>query len=135
MPTLPTASTANTESNATIAAETATAQTAFIASTTVLINTAISNGLFQVEPFLPLLVTSAYVTTYFTGLGYTVLFPICGGCNCSGNSGYPYEPCFVAGFPEALPPGYIPWNCDCGFNGPARIQISWPPFPVPPPCI
>ena len=125
MPTLPNASTANTDSNANIASETATAETAFIASTTVLINNAISNSLFQVEPFLPLLVTPAYVTTYFTNLGYSVLFPICGGCNCSGNSGYPYEPCFVTGFPEVLPPGYIPWNCECGYDGPSRIQISW----------
>lgn len=124
--TLPNAATANTDSNANIAAATATAQTNFIASTTVLINNAISNGLFQVEPFLPFLVTSEYVTGYFTPLGYTVLFPICGGsCGCGCNS--QFNPCFVDGFPEVLPPGYVPWNCSCGGpSQPSRIQISWP---------
>lgn len=129
--TLPNASTATTDSNASITAATTAAETAFIASTTVLINQAISNGFFQVQPFLPLLVTSAYVTTYFQGIGYTVLFPICGN-NC-GNGSWGWDdgccgsPCIgPAGFPEALPPGYVPWNCACGYSGPARIQISWP---------
>lgn len=124
--TLPTASQADTRSQANIAAETATAEAQFVAYCTVLINNSITNGLFQIQPFLPPLVTSTYVASYFQPLGYTVLFPAFnGGCNCSGNSGYPYEPCFVAGFPEALPPGYEIWSCQCGNSGPPRISISW----------
>ena len=125
--TLPNATTANTDSNATISAETLAAQTVFVAAVTVLINQAISNGLFQVQPFLPPLVTSTYVNTYFTGLGYTVIYPVSGGgCGCNSQ----YNPCFVVGFPEVLPPGYVPWNCECGYEGPIRIGISWPPFPT-----
>lgn len=124
--TLPDASTANTESNATITANVANAQTLFIASTTVLINNATANGFFQVEPFVIPWLNIANITTYFQGLGYTVLFPIV--------EPGPYNPCFVAGFPEVLPPGYIPWNCCCGCGCQApRIKISWPPFPAVPP--
>lgn len=123
---LPNASVNDVSVTANLAAETAAAQAAFVASATVLINQAILNGLFRIQPFLPWLVTPAYVTSYFTDLGYAVQYPVDGYCcNCSGNGGYPYEPCFVAGFPEVLPPGYIPWNCQCGYSGPSRIQISW----------
>ena len=116
--TLPDASTANTDSNATIAAETVVAQDAFIASTTVLINNAISNGLFQVEPFMVNLVTSDFITTYFENLGYTVTFPII--------SPGPFEFCFApAGFPEVFPEGWTNWSCNCGCCKPLRIQISW----------
>lgn len=127
IPPIPSASDANIDSQASIAAAITAEEAVFIASTTVLINNAISNGFFQIEPFLPFLVSPTFVKNYFTNLGYTVLFPVCNecGCNCYGNSGYPYEPCFVAGFPEVLPPGYIPWNCECGYNGPARIGIYW----------
>jgi hypothetical protein len=117
--TLPNAATANTNSNATIAALTAAAQANFIASTTVLINQAINNGLFQVQPFMVPLVTSAYIISYFQTLGYTVLFPII-------PSG-PYEFCFApAGFPEVLGNNWTNWSCNCGRScGPIRIQISW----------
>lgn len=115
--TLPNASTANTDSTDTNAANVTAAETAFVASTTVLINQAIANGFFMIMPYLPFLVTSSYVTTYFTALGYTVTFPII--------PPGPFNPCFVAGFPEVLPPGYTPWNCGCGFTGLPRIQISW----------
>lgn len=74
--TLPNAATANTDSAAINTADVAAAEATFVADTTVLINQAIQNGLFLVQPILPRLVTSAYVTTYFTALGYTVLFPI-----------------------------------------------------------
>lgn len=121
--TLPNAATANTDSLATIVAETAAAQAAFIANATVLINQAIANGLFRIEPFMVPLVTSTYITTYFQGLGYTVVYPIFPFCCTQWN------PCFVAGFPEVLPPGYVPWNCGCGNDGRPRIQISWPPAP------
>jgi hypothetical protein len=126
MPTLPTASAALTASQATVASLMVTAEATFVASATVLINAAIANGLTQVEPFMIPFLTSTYVTNYFTPLGYVVNFPIF-PFNC-GFPGYPYAPCFVAGFPEALPPGYETWNCNCGCDcGPARIQISWAP--------
>jgi hypothetical protein len=126
MVTLPDASTANTDSNATLTADIAAAQAAFIASTTVLINNAISNGLFQVEPYIIPFLNISNVTTYFQGLGYTVLFPII--------PPGPWNPCWpAAGFPEVIPSGWFPWGCQCGCEGPPRIQISWPPFPTPPP--
>lgn len=116
--TLPNAATANTDSNTTITDETTAAQTNFIAYVTVLINDAISNGLFKVEPFMVPLVTSDYITTYFQGLGYVVTFPII--------PPGPWNPCFVAGFPEVIPPGWVSWNCTCGCNCPVpRIRISW----------
>jgi hypothetical protein len=122
--TLPTASTANTDSNATLAADTATANAAFIASATVLINNAIANGLFQVEPFVIPFMSISTITTYFQGQGYTVLFPIL--------PPGPFNWCGVpAGFPEVIPPNWVPWGCQCGCEGAPRIQISWPPFPTP----
>lgn len=115
---LPDASTATTESTASIDAATTAAQNAFIANVTVLINEAIANGLYQVEPYTVPLVTSEFVTNYFTPLGYTVTFPIV--------PNYPYNPAFVPGFPEVLPPGYQqPFSNPTGF-GPPRIKISWP---------
>lgn len=124
--TLPTATTANTDSNATIAALTTAAQTTFIASTTVLINNAINNGLFQVEPYLIPYVTSSFVTTYFQNLGYTVSFPIYPFYGWGG-----YHPCFApAGFPEVLGNDWMNWSCGCGNHcGPPRISISWEPTP------
>lgn len=118
--TLPDAATATTDSNAAITAETLAAQTVFVAQATVLIDTAISNGLFLVQPFLPALVTSEYVTTYFTALGYLVLYPI------YPNFSNQFNPPFIDGFPEVLPPGYVPWNVVGPLPGPVRIQISWP---------
>lgn len=115
--TLPDATTANTESAATNTADVVTAQAEFVAATTVLINQAISNGLFLVQPILPSLVTSAYVTAYFTNLGYSVLFPI--------YPVYGYNPAFVPGFPEVLPPGYENPFFNHSYQGPPRIQISW----------
>jgi hypothetical protein len=112
---LPDESTANAESNAATAAQIAAAEAEFIASTTVAINQAIGLGQFFVEPILPPLVTSAYVTTYFTGIGYTVVFPII--------PPGPYNaPVYI---PGCVPPGYIPPNTPMQ-PGPVRIQISWP---------
>jgi len=115
--TLPSASTANTDSTATNAADVAAAEATFVADTTVLINQATQNGLFLVQPILPHLVTSDYVTTYFTALGYKVLFPI--------YPQYGYNPAFVPGFPEVLPSGYISPFFNHAYQGPPRIQISW----------
>ena len=117
--TLPNAATANTDSTAEIAAATAANQASFIASATVLINQAIANGLYQVEPYMVPLVTSDYITTYFQGLGYTVTFPII--------PPGPWWPCYAAaGFPEVLPPGWTNWSCGCGGNcKPLRIRIAW----------
>ena len=117
--TLPNASTADTNSQATIAAETTAAENAFVAQATVLINEAISNGIFMIQPFLPPLVTPTYVTDYFQPLGYTVTFPIIPVGE--------FNPAFVPGFPEVLPPGYIPpfSNPNRPLPGPPRIQISW----------
>lgn len=111
---LPSAATANTDSTATNTADVAAAEAEFIAATTVLINQAISNGLFCVEPFLPLLVTPSYVSTYFTNLGYKVVFPII-------PPGPYWPPIYI---PEVLPPGYIPPNTPMQI-GPPRILISW----------
>lgn len=117
MVTLPDATEATTESEAAIAAAIATAEAQFVADVTVLINTATSNGLFHVEPYVDPLVTPAYVTSYFTPLGYTVLYPII--------PIYPYNPTFVPGFPEVLPPGYHQPNWPQSPGRP-RIKISWP---------
>lgn len=126
--TLPDQASANAASAAAAAAALASAQSQYIASVTVLINNATKNGFLRVQPYLIPPITSAFVTSYFEALGYTITFPaFADGCNCSGNAGYPYIPCFVAGFPEVLPPGYIPWDCECGFPGPPRIQITWGP--------
>jgi hypothetical protein len=128
--TLPNAATALTGSQATLTALMANAEATFVASTTVLINAAIANGFFQVQPFLIPFLTPTYVTTYFTNLGYVVSFPIWPD-NC-GYPGYPYEPCFAPpGFPEVLGNDYHNWSCGCGDDcGPPRIAISWNP-PVP----
>lgn len=130
--TLPTASVANTDSAASRATFTANAEAVFLASTTVLINNAISNGLFQVAPFLIPFITSTYVRSIFEPLGYVVSFPIF-PFNCGFT--YPDFPCLApANFPEVLGNTWFPWNCDCGCDcGPPRILISWPPFPAPTP--
>lgn len=117
MVTLPDAADATIDSEAAQAAAIATAQAQFIADVTVLINTATSNGLYYVEPYVDPLVTPAYVTSYFTPLGYTVLYPII--------PNYPYNPAFVPGFPEVLPPGYQQPNVQQPPGRP-RIKISWP---------
>lgn len=123
--TLPTASTANTDSNATLTANIATANAAFIATATVLINNAITNGLFQVEPYVIPYLDIATITTYFQGFGYTVTFPIV--------QPGPFQWCGIpAGFPGVVPPNWVGWNCGCGGCGTPRVQITWPPFPVPP---
>jgi len=128
--TLPDATTANTDSNATLAAHTATANAAFIASATVLINNAVANGLFQVEPYIAPFMNITTITTYFQGLGYVVTFPIV--------PPGPYDPyCYLAaGFPEVIPPNWYPWGslCMCGGNcEPPRMSLSWPPYPIIPP--
>lgn len=120
MVTLPDQASANVGSAASNSAAITTAQNDFIASATVLINQAINNGFFQIEPYMVPLVTSTYITTYFQALGYTVTFPVI--------SPGPWGPCFFpAGFPEVIPPGLEPWNCHCGNCGPIRIKISWGP--------
>jgi hypothetical protein len=117
--TLPNASTANADSVAATAAATTAAEAAFVANATVLINDAMALGLFKIEPFMIPLVTSDYIATYFQALGYVVLFPIV--------PVDPFNPSFIAGFPEVLPPGYvIPGNGDNDL-GPPRIRISWGP--------
>jgi len=124
--TLPDASTANTESNATLAERTTTANAQFIASATVLINNATANSLFQVEPFVVPFMSIATITTYFQGLGYTVTYPIV--------PNYPWNWCGIpAGFPEVVPNGWTSWACGCGNCEQPRISITWPPFPVVPP--
>ena len=116
--TLPIASAANTSTNANLADQTVVAQNAFIANVTVLINNAIKNNIFCVEPYCVPLVSTAFVTAYFTALGYTVLFPIV--------PTYPYNPTFVPGFPEVLPPGYVtPFSNPYAGEGPPRFRISW----------
>lgn len=124
--TLPNAAEAEAAALAAQAAAVATAEAAFIASTTVLINQAIAIGLPLVEPVLPVLVTSAYVTTYFTNLGYSVLYPI----YPPGPFGEFYP---AAGFPEVVPPGNSYWGGVNFYTGLPRIRISWGPVPPPPP--
>lgn len=123
--TLPPYSQANDLTATGIAAKIATANATFIASATVLINNAVNNGFYQIQPFVIPYLSISTVTTFFESYGYNVLFPSTFGCNCDGNAGYPYEPCFVAGFPEVLPPGYVPWNCQCNECGTPRVTISW----------
>jgi hypothetical protein len=119
----PTDSQANAQSMASIEAFIARANAAFIASTTILINNATQLGFFRVEPFITPFLDVTTVTAYFEEFGYTVEFPII--------PPGPYNPCFVAGFPEVLPPGYRTWNCHCCSDcGPLRIKISWPSPPV-----
>ena len=121
--TLPNATDANTESTAVDNAAITDAQNAFIANATVLINQAIQNGIFYVQPFITPLVTADFVNGYFQPLGYTVLFPVV--------PNYPYNPAFVPGFPEVLPPGYQePLYNPVNGTGPPRCQISWGPVPT-----
>lgn|ERR1035437_3537487 len=117
MPTLPSEFAAHAAALAALAAATTAAQDAFVASTTVLIVDAIALGRTFVQPFMAPLVTSDFVTTYFQALGYTVLFPIV--------SSSPFDPAFVPGFPEVLPPGYQFPGQTLNGSGPPRIQISW----------
>ena len=114
--TLPTDSEANASSMAQNAEVIATANAAFIADTTVLINNAISFGEYFVQPIIGANVDIPTVTTYFENVGYTVLYPI--------PPVYPPNPAFVPGFPEVLPPGYVPPNQPY-VPGPIRMQISW----------
>jgi len=125
---LPTQADANVGSQNAINAEITAAQAVFMASTTVLINNAINNGFFQVQPYLIPFVSSTFVTTTFQALGYEVLFPI------YPFYGYPgYHPCFApAGFPEVLGNDWVNWSCTCGNSCTApRIQISWGPPVIP----
>jgi hypothetical protein len=115
---LPNEADANSETIANNDEAIATAKAEFVANTTVLIVNAVANGLFSVAPFLPELVPSAYVVSYFQGLGYVVLYPAVPQSNEWLN------PPFIAGFPEVLPEGYIPWNQNTP-SGPLRVQISW----------
>lgn len=125
IPPLPTASVANTNSTATRTAETAAANAAFITATTILIDNAITNGLFQVQPFVTPFLSISTITTYFEGFGYTVTFPII--------PPGPFNPCWLpAGFPEVVPENWVPYGCQCGCV-PPRVGIAWPPFPTPPP--
>ena len=127
--TLPSAALANDESISSINTFISAAEATFLASTTVLITNAISNGLFKVEPFLIPFVTSTYVNSVFQPLGYVVSFPIF-PFNCGFE--YPDFPCTApAGFPEVLGNTWFPWNCNCGCDcGPPRISISWAQLPV-----
>lgn len=112
--TLPDESTANADTNANIAAQIAAAEAEFIANTTIAINQAVELGQFFIGPILPQLVTSVYVTAYFTGIGYVVTFPII-------PPGPYWPPLYI---PEVVPPGYIPPNTQFQ-PGPPRIKISW----------
>lgn len=116
--TLPTASEATIESEAAIAAATTLAQNSFVAEVTVLINQAVINGLYFVQPIAVNLVTPAFVTGYFQPLGYTVLFPAL--------PTFLPNPAFIPGTPEVLPPGYVPPYSDTQYQGPPRYNISWP---------
>lgn len=119
--TLPTASDADTFSQANNTAEITAVQNYFIANVTVLINNAIANGLFYVEPYSIPLVDPTWVSTYFTSLGYTVLYPLV--------PTYPYQQPFpAAGFPGVIPPGYVSPMTNPFYDGtgaPARYKISW----------
>lgn len=121
---LPNKADAKTQSQANIADFTAEANAAFIATATALILTAVGLNFYSVFPFVTPYLDIATITTYFEGYGYTVTFPVC------PNS--PYNPCFVAGFPEVLPPGYRPWNCGCDDSNRCRIKISWIPPSISP---
>ena len=112
--TLPTAATADAETLARNAAEVATANAAFIADATVLINNAISNGLFQVQPLVVTNTDIPTVVAYLRAQGYTVLYPIVA-------QGPYWAPVVI---PEVLPPGYVYPNQEFQ-QGPPRIQISW----------
>jgi len=115
--TLPNEAAAHAAALAAQAAATTAAQNAFVANATVLINEAMALGQLFIQPYLVPLVTSDFVTTYFQALGYTVTFPII--------PPGPFNPPFIAGFPEVLPPGFT-FNGNSNSNfGPTRIQISW----------
>lgn len=118
---LPNSAAANAASVAATAAATTAAQAHFVASATALINAAIANGFFKVEPYMIDLVSADYVKTYFEAVGYTVTYPII--------PVGPWNPCFApAGFPEVFPTDWVNWSCVCsGCGGPVRIQISWGP--------
>jgi hypothetical protein len=118
-PVLPDADTAKTESAATLAAAIATAEATFVAQVTVLIDNAIANGLYCVQPYLDPLVTSDYVTGYFSAppLNYVVLYPV--------YPLYPYNTMIEVVQPQVLPPGYQQPYTQNQYDGPPRIQISW----------
>jgi hypothetical protein len=117
--TLPNAATANTDTNTSITAATTAAQDRFVADVTVLINNAITNGIFFVEPYAAPLVTPDYVKGYFEPLGYTVVFPLV--------PPGPFNPTLVPGFPEVLPSDIVGNGDLPGGNGLPRYKISWGP--------
>src|ERR1700688_2972160 len=101
----PSQATANTNSNAAEAALVATGNAAFIQTITALIDSAIPLSLFSVAPPIPINVDYNAISTYFTGLGYTVTIslatsPFWGWSNC-----FP-----AAGFPEVIPPVFVFWS-------------------------
>ena len=135
IPTLPDQSDANAASFAAQTAAVTAGNAAFIQSATILIENAISNSLYAVEPFLPINVDYNVVAAYFTGLGYTVqLLPI-------GPFGWP--PIYPApgwnGFPGffngAAPPPAFPslewesWQLYVQSHV-VRTYISWGPPPT-----
>lgn len=131
--TTPDAPTANTNTNAAEAALVATANTAFIQAITVLILSCIPVGdLFSVSPPIPTNVDYNVISTYFTGLGYTVLlmlqphdffgqFPPLGFPEVVGNSPF-WSP---AAPPPAYPdPGWTSWQQYVQRHHP-RMNIKW----------
>ena len=115
--TLPNEAAAHAAALAAQAAAITAAQDAFVANATVLINQAMALGQLFIQPYMVPLVTSDYITTYFTALGYAVLFPIIPPDQ--------FNPNFIAGFPEVLPPGFTFAGQVTSGLGPPRIQISW----------
>jgi len=134
IPTLPDQATANAASFAAQTAAVTAGNTAFIQATTILIENAISNKLYTVEPIIPLNVDYNAVLPYFTGLGYTVQFML------SLPNGWP--PIYPApgwdgpfGWNGAAPPPPFPseqwlsWQFYVQANTP-RMVISWGPPPT-----
>lgn len=117
---LPPQSEANNSTTEAILAKIAAANANFIASSTVLINNAITNDFYEVEPFaIPFLDINA-ITTYFQSFGYIVTFPIIP----PGPWGLFYP---AAGFPEVVPGGSTYWAGPFNNSEPPRVKISWAP--------
>jgi hypothetical protein len=122
---LPPQSEANNSTTNNILANIATANANFIASTTVLINNAIANDFYEVEPFIIPFLSIPTVTAYFQALGYTVTFPIIP----PGPWGMFYP---AAGFPEVVPGGSTYWAGPFNNSEAPRLEISWAGVPTPP---
>lgn len=127
IPTLPTESEAKTQALANEQAVVTAASNAWIASTKIVIENAITNGLLSCSPFLTANVDYGILSTYFKGLGYSVTVLL--QYTDPYGEGYGDWGYYSYNFASAPPPSYpsAQWAPFQQYlaGHPTRVLISW----------